>query len=153
MPEGTERSEPAPWSQFAAEEPGLAQRIEARFAANLHHVIGTLRIDRSPRLSGTEVRIADGEVRIGMMSGSHKLRDVERDPRVEVHSAPTEDDLARGDAKLTGVLVGAAAIAESVEGVSFRLAITRASLVRVEGNALVFTIWSPGEAVRSLRRS
>ena len=67
-------------------------------------IIGTIRADGAPRLSGTEVHVEDGQLRIGMMSDAHKLADVLRDPRVEVHSAPIELDLANGDAKVAGRL-------------------------------------------------
>ncbi len=152
MSAGSVGTEGVPWSRFRDEAEDLAARVEDRFAANLHHVIGTIRADGTPRLSGTEVAIAEGEVTIGMMSGSRKLADVQRDRRIEIHSAPLEDDLAQGDAKLAGLLTGATRIAQPAEGVSFRLAITRASLLRVDGNELLFTVWEPGEEVRSIRR-
>ena len=55
------------WKDFAASAPMLADVVKARFGSNLHHVIGTVRADGSPRLSGTEVTIEDGEVSLGMM--------------------------------------------------------------------------------------
>ena len=45
-----------PWSRFEAEAPELAAAVQARFAAHIHHIIGTLRPDGSPRLSGTRSR-------------------------------------------------------------------------------------------------
>ncbi len=141
-----------PWRDLELAAPDLAMAIRNRFQANRHHIVGTIRSDGSPRLSGTEVRIEDGEVTIGMMSGSQKLRDVRRDARVEIHSAPLETDLAVGDAKLAGSLVEQGPTGES-PGTSFRLLIALASLVRVEGNQLVIATWQAGRDVREVRRS
>lgn len=143
---------PAPWHEFERAAPELADAIRNRFEANLHHVLGTIRPDGSPRLSGTEVHIEHGEVTLGMMPGSQKLSDVRGDPRVELHSAPLETDLAAGDAKLAGSLVEHRPTHET-EGTSFRLRIALASLVRVEGNQLLFTTWRPGRGVHESRRS
>lgn len=103
-------------------------------------------------MSGTEVRIGDDQVTVGMMPGSRKLDDVRRDPRVELHSAPLEEDLAEGDAKLAGRLVPMDGPAGGVPGSHFRLAIELASLVRVEGDELVIVTWRPGDRVRTVRR-
>ncbi len=73
------------WADIATADPDLAARVRHRFESNLHHVLGTVRPDGSPRLSGSEVSF-DDDVRIGMMPGSRKLADVLRDPRVEIHS-------------------------------------------------------------------
>lgn len=140
------------WGTFVEAAPELAGRIRARFAANLHHVIGTVRLEGAPRLSGTEVRLGDDEVTVGMMPGSRKLDDVRRDPRVELHSAPLEEDLAEGDAKLAGALVPVDGPAGGVPGSYFRLAIELASVVRVDGDELVVITWRPGDGVRTVRR-
>ena len=140
------------WAAFEADAPDLAERVRARFAANLHHIIGTIRSDGSPRLSGTEIRIEDGDVTVGMMPRSRKLADVQRDPRVEIHSAPLEEDLAGGDAKLAGALVELPAPEGGVPGSYFRLDLVLVSLVRVDGDELVFATWQPERGVRTTRR-
>ena len=143
----------ARWATFADAEPRLAERVRERFAANLHHIIGTVRTDGSPRLSGTEVVIGATAVTLGMMAGSRKLEDVRRDPRVEVHSAPLEDDLARGDAKLTGrLLEGAQPPAGHPDAGSFELLLERVSLVRVADDQLIITTWDPARGRRERRR-
>lgn len=139
------------WQDFAEAAPELAAAVHRRFAAHRHHLLATIRPSGAPRLSGTEVEF-DDQVRIGMMDGSHKLDDVRRDPRVELHSAPLEEDLAEGDAKLTGRLVPAGRIAD-VGGFAFVLDLERAALVRVEGEELVFDTWAPSTGTRTLRRT
>jgi len=141
------------WEAFVADAPELAERVQARFATNLHHVIGTVRPSGAPRLSGTEVAIGTDRVTLGMMPGSLKLTDVRRDPRVEIHSAPLEDDLASGDAKLTGRLMELDGTDREPAGAGwFELALQRVSLVRVEGDELVLVSWEPGRGQRTTRR-
>jgi hypothetical protein len=148
--ESARTQQAAAWQEFEQDEPELATRIRERFAANLHHVLGTVRPDGAPRLSGTEVSFRDGEVAIGMMSGSHKLRDVRRDPRVELHSAPLEDDLANGDAKIAGIVLPAHE--EPGGAAHFLLRIRLASLVRVVGDELELAVWRPSAGARTVRR-
>lgn len=130
------------WESLSTDAPELAASITARFEANRHHIIGTIRADGSVRLSGIEVEISPRRVGVGMMPDSLKLKDVRRDARVELHSAPLDADLVEGDAKLRGVLI------EDGEtlgqpGAAFTLSITTASLVKVVGDQLEFTTWSP----------
>lgn len=141
----------ADWHELRDADPELAAAVRGCFEAHPHHVLGTLRRDGSPRLSGTEVDIREQHVVLGMMPGSRKLADVRRDPRVELHSAPLEADLATGDAKLAGRLVAHDPPGED-PGTLFRLLITIASLVRVEGDELVLTVWRPGRGTTRHRR-
>ncbi len=142
----------ASWSEFTAREPALAAAVKDRFDANRHHVMATIRPDGSPRLSGTEVNFGDGELRLGMMDNARKLADLERDPRIELHSAPLEDDMAAGDVKVSGRLT---AIEPWFDhgGRAFSFQIGRVSLVRVDGDQLAFEIWTPGGPSRTVRRS
>jgi hypothetical protein len=142
----------ASWQEFATDAPELAEAVRARFGAHIHHIIGTLRRDGSPRLSGTEVQIEGGQLRVGMMPAAHKLADVLRDPRVEIHSAPLEADLAGGDAKVAGRL-RAAGEPPGQPGSMFELDIELVSIVRVDGDELEFTTWRPGRGVRTMRRT
>jgi pyridoxamine 5'-phosphate oxidase-like protein len=144
------------WSRLAAESPDLAAAIRARFEAHPHHVIATLRTDGSPRVSGTNVEFAAAdrgdELRIGCMAGAVKAQDLVRDPRYALHSAPLDEQLGGGDAKVSGV-------AEVVEVSSddgshtFRLAIEEASLVEVDGDRLRITSWSPATGTRVRTRA
>jgi hypothetical protein len=142
----------AAWSTLRSEAPQLADAIRSRFEAHTHHVLGTVRPSGAPRLSGTEVQFDDEHVKIGMMSDAHKLADVRRDPRVEIHSAPLDEKLVEGDAKLAGLLVDAGPVEGPVGGRMFHLLIQRASLVRVVGDELVFSTWMAGRGEREIRR-
>src|SRR5215208_6427294 len=97
----------ANWSEVEAAAPELAARARATLDAHKHKVLATLRRDGSPRLSGIEATIVDGELWLGMMPGSRKALDLRRDPRLALHSAsvdPPSDDPSAwpGDAKLSG---------------------------------------------------
>jgi hypothetical protein len=141
------------WERFLDDAPELARRVRDRFAANLHHVIGTVRPSGAPRLSGTEVRIEPTGVTIGMMAGSRKLADVRRDPRVELHSAPLEDELRTGDARLIGRLIERDDLLPDHPGAGhFDLLVDRVVLTRVEDGHLVVTSWDPELGLREQRR-
>ena len=97
----------ASWSEVEAAAPELAARARAALDAHKHKVLATLRRDGSPRLSGIEATIVDGELWLGMMPGSRKAMDLRRDPRLALHSAsvdPTDDDPSAwpGDASVCG---------------------------------------------------
>lgn len=65
-------------------------RVRSRFDAGTNKTIATLRKDGSPRISASELTFTDGAVTLGMMSGSMKLLDVRRDPRIAIHSPTIE---------------------------------------------------------------
>jgi hypothetical protein len=150
----------ASWSEFAAAEPALARRVEERFGVRKHKTLATLRRDGSPRISGIEVEFANGELYLGMMPGSVKLRDLERDPRLAVHS-PTEDPPPgnpggwAGEAKLAGYAREVdTPDAPVAGGRRFRLDITEAVLTGLNeaGDQLVVESWRPGKGFRRLER-
>jgi len=74
------------WSDFARAEPDLARRVQALLETQKHMTLATLRRDGSPRISGTEAQIVEGELTLGMMPGSLKALDLLRDPRLALHS-------------------------------------------------------------------
>ena len=50
---------------------------------------GTIRRDGAARISGVEPLVLDGDLWLSMMSGSAKVRDLGRDPRVVLNSVIT----------------------------------------------------------------
>jgi hypothetical protein len=151
------------WAEFEAQAPDLAARVRARFEAHKHLLLATLRRDGAPRLSGIEVTIALGELWLGMMPGSLKGRDLLRDPRFALHSAPLDLELAAGDAKLSGRTIEVTDPA-ALEGywsalgrpampaTVFRADLLDAALTTVEGDELVIDSWRAGEGARRTRR-
>jgi hypothetical protein len=151
------------WADFEAQAPNLAVRVRARFEAHKHLLIATLRRDGAPRLSGIEATVALGELWLGMMPDSQKGRDLLRDPRFALHSAPLDLKLAAGDAKVSGRAVEVTdpvALAAywgalgrpPMPAVVFRADLLDAALTTVEGDELVIDSWRAGEPPRQVRR-
>jgi pyridoxamine 5'-phosphate oxidase-like protein len=151
----------ASWAEFASAAPALARRVEERFGIRKHKTLATLRKDGSPRISGIETEFADGQLFLGMMPGSLKLRDLERDPRLALHS-PTEDppdgnsQAWPGEAKLAGFAVDVGALDSPVPGARrFQVDITEAVVTHLNeaGDRLVIESWHPGTGTRRYERS
>jgi len=92
----------ARWEQLAADEPELAAQVKESFDARAHHMLATVRRDGGPRISGTEVIFALGDVWLGSMWHSPKARDLIRDGRYALHSCSDDPPDWAGDAKLAG---------------------------------------------------
>src|SRR3712207_2635746 len=92
------------WDDVTTAAPDLAKAVQARFEAQKHSVLATLRKDGSPRVSGTETLFAGGHLWLGSMGASRKSRDLQRDGRFALHSMP-DLELQEGDAKIAGVAV------------------------------------------------
>jgi Pyridoxamine 5'-phosphate oxidase len=156
----------ASWEEVVAAAPELAEAARARFDAHRHKTLATLRRDGSPRISGVETSFADGELWLGMMSGSLKALDLRRDPRLALHSAsvdpPEEESTWAGDAKLAGRAVEitdeatVAAVTEGAPGPShvFRVDVSELVLTRVGDPAdhLVIQSWSESNGLRRMER-
>ena len=153
------------WSDFEAAAPELAAGVRRRLDAHTHKTLATVRGDGSPRISGTETRIVDGELWIGSMWDARKARDLRRDPRFALHSGSDEPSEWQGDAKLAGVVEeitdpervreinGAAAGAGPSH--LFRLDLREVSTVGLDDGrkSLVIDVWTPERGVRSIKRS
>jgi hypothetical protein len=127
------------WQDLVDAEPGLAARVHELFQARKHKTLATLRRDGSPRISGTETEFSDGDLWLGMMPGSMKALDLERDPRMALHSpsvdAPPGNDAGwPGEAKIAGKGVP---VQRSVDGGP------PATWIRVEVSEVVWTHLDP----------
>jgi hypothetical protein len=85
-----------------SEAPALAKLARRLFDEHKHKVLATVRSDGAPRLSGIEANFVHGDLWLGMMDQSRKARDLQRDPRLALHSATADPEMPEGDAKLTG---------------------------------------------------
>jgi hypothetical protein len=74
------------WAEIAAHEPALGAAAHDRLIKPGVLLIGTTRRDGSARISGVEPLIMDGELWLSMMPGSAKVADLDRDPRIQLHS-------------------------------------------------------------------
>lgn len=97
----------ARWAEVEKAEPDFAGRVRRVLEAHKHKTMATLRRDGSPRISGIEATFTGGELWIGSMPGAVKALDLQRDPRVALHSGSEDADEAdpgswSGDAKVAG---------------------------------------------------
>jgi Pyridoxamine 5'-phosphate oxidase len=149
-----------PWAEFCRQSPDLADRIQACFERHPHHVLGTLNAAGAPRLSGINVFFNDGVLWFGSMPSAQKVRDIERDERIAVHSAPLSETLDGGDARVSGhaVRLDARRVRgwrpeTPGDGIFFEITIERVHLVEVDNEELVVTMWDSSRGVRIVKRS
>jgi hypothetical protein len=153
------------WSDFEAAAPELAARVRERLDAHAHKTLATVRRDGSPRISGTETALREGELWIGSMWQARKARDLQRDPRFALHSGSDEPAEWKGDAKLAGVAeeITDPERVREINGDAagggpshlFRLDLREVSTVGLDEarKALVIDVWTPDGGVRTIKRS
>ena len=154
----------ASWSEFEAAAPELAERVRARLDAHVHKTLATVRRDGSPRISGTETQLVDGELWIGSMWHARKALDLQRDTRFALHSGSEDPPEWEGDAKLAGV-VEEVTDPERVKEINgeaaaagpshlFRLDLREVSTVGLDDarKALLIEVWTPDGGVRTMKR-
>jgi hypothetical protein len=90
------------WSALEEEQPRLAATGRARLIGPGVVLVATIRRDGTPRLSPVEPFLLDGELWLSMMPASLKAADLDRDPRVLVHSVITSRDGEEGEFKVRG---------------------------------------------------
>ncbi|ANZ37182.1 hypothetical protein BBK82_15015 [Lentzea guizhouensis] len=157
----------ATWAEFAAEEPELAAFVEGRFAADRHALIATLRKDGAPRISGVEPDFAHGQLWAGMMPGSLKSRDLQRDPRFSLHCTTTVASMTEaGDAKVSGtaefwtdkeqylkdLYERTEWQPEPEELDLFRFDVTEVVSLIVQGDGMVVLSWHEGRGTRRVEK-
>jgi hypothetical protein len=156
----------ARWRDLADDAPDFAERLRGFLDAHEHKTLATLRRDGSPRISGTTAGFHDGDLWLGSMWQSRKALDLQRDPRLALHSASADPAEWKGDAKLSGraeEITDADRRREVLRALGgggagpshlFRIEIAEASTVRLGDPAdhLVIDMWREGEGVRTMRR-
>lgn len=152
------RNESVSWSDVQAQAPELAAAVRACFDVGKHCTLATLRVDGSPRISGTEVEWSGGELWIGSMPQARKALDLQRDGRCALHSPsvdPVDGDESAwaGEAKVSGLAIEVEG--EVGSGHRFRIALTEVVHTRVGAPAdhLAITSWHPGRGVQQRRRA
>lgn len=142
----------ASWAEFEAEQPEFAARVRKLMSSRKHLTMATLRKDGSPRISGTEVQFAGGQLRIGSMPRALKALDLIRDPRVAIHG-PTHDPAPsgswRGEAKIAGRAV---AVPDEGDGHAFEIDIREVVVTRLGRNGLLIESWHPARGYRAVDR-
>ncbi len=152
------------WSSFESAAPELAAEVRQRLDAHVHKTIATIRRDGSPRISGTETILKDGDLWIGSMWQAQKARDLQRDPRFALHSGSEDPPTWPGDAKLAGTveeITDAERIREIVGDDAppgplhlFRLDLSEVSTVKMNDtkDGIVIEAWTPRGGRRTVSR-
>lgn len=154
------------WDTFRTEAPDMAAKVEARLTAHKHHVMATLRRDGGPRVSGTEVVLDGDDLYLGSMWHARKALDLQRDPRVAIHSNPGDETMEGGDAKITAVASEVEDDHPAKEALRedpappepfhlFRLDVREVVLTEVDEEAglLHVHLWRPGRPVTTTSRT
>lgn len=153
------------WTEFETAAPQLAARVREYMDAHVHKTLATVRRDGSPRISGTETMLIDGDLWIGSMWRALKALDLQRDPRFALHSGSDDPPAWLGDAKLAGV-VAEITDPERMEAIVqgkappgpmhlFRLDLVEVSTVERNeaGDGIVVEVWTPESGVRRTERT
>jgi len=152
------------WKAIEEAEPAFARRVRELFDAGRHKTIATLRADGSPRISGIECEIEDGELRFGSMTGARKGADLVRDPRFALHGPtvhPEEGKEAEwpGEAKIAGRAIADGPVStdgdgDAPEGEMFVADITEVVFTHLDPDAtkLVVEWWTPDRGLRVVER-
>lgn len=90
------------WATMERAQPRLAGVIRERLIEPGVVLAVTIRRDGTPRLSPVEPYLLDGDLWLSMLWGSTKAHDLQRDPRLLVHSIVTTRDGVAGEVKLRG---------------------------------------------------
>jgi len=155
------------WDAFARDCPRIADLARDRFTEDEVVMLGTLRADGSPRISGNECDLVDGHLFLGMMWESRKALDLRRDARCTVHSVPHTRMNPGGDVKLSGIAYEVAdldvrtayrdAIRRRIDWAPdeprfhlFGIDVTRAAFIRFGDDQTAFA-WDEGAGFRELR--
>jgi Pyridoxamine 5'-phosphate oxidase len=142
----------ASWSEVEEQAPELADAARRYFDKHKHKTLATLRRDGSPRISGSEAEIRDGELTFGSMWRAVKALDLQRDPRFALHSGSDDPDAGwSGDAKVAG---RAEELSADGESHLFRADITELVVVRLGEPAdhIVIESWHEGRGLTRRRR-
>jgi Pyridoxamine 5'-phosphate oxidase len=159
----------ASWNDVLRAAPDPAKLAQSRFEATGLGFLATLRADGSPRITGIEPSFSEGELWLGMMPGSRKALDLQRDPRLALHNASVDKAVADGDVRISGRGVEitdeeekAAFVRrfEEATGQSvppgpmhlFRVDVTEVVTVRPAGDHLVIEFWREGEGQKRIER-
>jgi len=158
------------WDDLTAAAPDLAADVQRRFEATGLGLLATLRKDGSPRISGLEPWFGDGELWLGMMHGSRKAHDLQRDPRFSLHAATEDKHVEQGDARVSGRALAvedeatkreALGIFAEVSGYGeappepmhlWKVDVTEVMFLKPDGDHLDIRWWTPDGGERSIER-
>ena len=90
------------WHDFSEATPEFAATVRAGLESGPYALLGSIRADGHPRISGVIVTFSEDELWVGMPSSSLKTADLARQPKMSLHSSVSASPTAQGDVKVTG---------------------------------------------------
>jgi len=132
------------WVDLETGAPELAREGWLRFERTRVALLGTLRPDGAPRISPVEPFLIEGQLVFGAMR-SPKLDDLERDPRIVLHSSVSDIDGSEGEFKVYGraVPTEAPAIREHPDAWWASRSPEQSAIFSVDIAEAVLVAWSP----------
>lgn len=154
-------NETATWGDYTRAHLANAVVVSDVFRTHPHHVIATIRKDGSPRLGGTNVFVTDEHLWIGTKLDSFRAKDLIRDSRCALYSAPIDEHLVRPDIQIDAVAQRAdedmtsellSSVGQPKDAVVFLLQIRAIRILTVDSDELVIESWTPsiGSKIRRL---
>jgi hypothetical protein len=152
----------ASWGEIEDEAPELAALALRILDGHRHKTIATLRRDGSPRISGIETQLEDGELYIGSMWNAVKALDLRRDARFALHSTSPDPepngafpDRQPGDTKLAGRMIEVTGSEQEGNMHRFRADISELVVITIGGDPpdhMLIDAWHEGRGVSQRRR-
>ena len=136
----------ADWGEFEAAAPELAALGRERLEGQGFALLGTIRRDGTPRISPVEVRFVGRHLAMNMLSNSLKARDLDRDPRILLHSPMLSSEDPNDEFKLRGRAVEATDpdLCAAVADLTWHPP-PAARVVVLDLESAAFVAWSQGE--------
>jgi hypothetical protein len=94
------------WAEFERLEPNLAQLGRAKLGGPGVVLVGTIRVDGTPRLSPVEPLFWQNDLWLSLGWRTRKAADLQRDARILVHSIVTSREGEAGEYKVRGNAFG-----------------------------------------------
>ena len=156
------------WADFESAAPELAAQGRELIDRHGFVLLGTIRRDGTPRISPVEARVVQGHLMLVMIRGTHKARDVLRDPRLVLNTPvsdpadPGRELKLRGRAVVVedrGLLEATVKATEAASGWRppadwhfFSVEVEDVALMEWDRGALAMTRWAAGRGIERLTR-
>ncbi|MDI3423842.1 pyridoxamine 5'-phosphate oxidase family protein [Streptomyces luteolus] len=155
------------WAGFAQVAPDLARRARAAAERCGFVLVGTIRRDGTPRISPVEIHFVRHQLMLVMIAGSHKARDLDRDPRLVLQTPVTHPASPEPEAKLRGHVIDVdetqrEATAASIEAASgwrprntwrfFAVTLNAANYIEWQEDEMTLSHWDNVNGLRPAER-
>ncbi len=141
------------WSEFAEQQPEFADQVRSRFQQHHQHVLATMALADSARVSGTDLYWVGADVCISADPAAPKAQDLRGDSRFALHVNPGDGTRQQGDIRIVGVVEEVRSGVEYDEFVAqsgpdrsvelFRLLVEGIEMTQRVPDGLSLTTWLP----------